>query len=66
MDHDGCPYITLTETSEAAESWSLTIKGGLLIAEVWARNSVYQFSPFISHAKSLDYKIDLYSIVIME
>jgi hypothetical protein len=38
----------------------------MLLVEVWARNSLYQFAPFIPHANSLDYKSDFYKIFIME
>jgi hypothetical protein len=38
----------------------------MLLVEVWARNSLYQFARFIPHAKSLDYKSDFYKIFIME
>jgi hypothetical protein len=56
----------LTETAEAEESRSLKLKADMLLVEVWARNSLYQFTPFIPHAKSLDYKSDFYKIYIME
>jgi hypothetical protein len=42
------------------------LKTDMLLVEVWARNSLYQFAPFIPHAKSLDYKSDFYKIFIME
>jgi hypothetical protein len=38
----------------------------MLLVEVWARNSLYQFAPLIPHAKSLDYKSEFYKIFIME
>jgi hypothetical protein len=50
---------------EAEESRSLKLKTDMLLVEVWARN-LYQFTPFIPHAKSLDYKSDFYKIFIME
>jgi hypothetical protein len=56
----------LTETAEAEESRSLKLKTNMLLVEVWARNSLYQFAPFIPHAKSLDCKSDFYKIFIME
>jgi hypothetical protein len=56
----------LTETAEAKESRALKLKTDMLLVEVWARNSLYQFAPFIPHAKSLEYKSDFYQIFIME
>ena len=56
----------LTEAGEAAESRNLKIKTGMLLVEVWARNSLYQFSPFIPHERSLDYNGDFYNMFIME
>jgi hypothetical protein len=56
----------LTETAEAEESRSLKLKTDMLLVEVWARNSLCQFVPFIPHAKSLDYKSDFYKIFITE
>jgi hypothetical protein len=56
----------LTETAEAEESRSLKLKTDMLLVEVWARNSLYQFAPFIPHANSLDCKSDFYKIFIME
>ena len=56
----------LTETTEAEESRSLKLKTDMLLVEVWARNSLYQFAPFTPHEKSLDYKSDFYKIFIME
>jgi hypothetical protein len=56
----------LTETAEAKESRALKLKTDMLLVEVWARNSLYQFAPFIPHAKSLEYKSDFYKIFIME
>ena len=56
----------LSEAGEAAESQSLKIKTDMLLVEVWARNSLYQFSPFIPQERSLDYKGDFYSVFIME
>ena len=38
----------------------------MALVELWARNSLYQFSPFIPHARSLDYNGDFYQIFIME
>jgi hypothetical protein len=37
-----------------------------MVLEVWAIHSLYQFTPFMPHAKSLDYKSDFYKIFIME
>ena len=56
----------LTKTTEVEESRSLKLKTDVLLVEVWAKNSLYQFTPFIPHAKSLDYKSDFYKIFIME
>ncbi len=56
----------LTEAGEAAESRSIKIKTDMALVELWARNSLYQFSPFIPHARSLDYNGDFYQIFIME
>jgi hypothetical protein len=56
----------LTERAEAGENHSLKLKMNMLLVEVWARNGLYQFAPFIPHAKSLDYKSDFYKIFIME
>jgi hypothetical protein len=56
----------LTETAEAEASCSLKLKTGMLLVEVWARNSLYRFPPFIPHAKSLHYKSDSYKIFTME
>jgi hypothetical protein len=56
----------LTQTAEVEESRSLKLKMDMLLVEVWARNSLYQFAPFIPHAKSLDYKSDYYKIFIIE
>jgi hypothetical protein len=56
----------LTETAEVEKSRSLKLKTDMLLVEVWARNSLYQFTPFIPHAKSSDYKSDFYKIFIME
>jgi hypothetical protein len=56
----------LTATAEAEESRSLKLKTDMLLVEVWARNSLCQFAPFIPHTKSLDYKSDFYKIFIME
>jgi hypothetical protein len=52
----------LTEIAEAEESCKLKVKTDMLLVEVWARNGMYQFAPFIPHAKSLDYKSDLYKM----
>ena len=38
----------------------------MLLVEVWARNSLYQFSPFIPTERSLDYNNDFYNMFIME
>ena len=56
----------LTERAEVEENRSLKLKTDMLLVEVWARNSLYQFAPFIPHAKSLDYRSDFYKIFIME
>jgi hypothetical protein len=56
----------LKETAEAEESCSLKLKTDMLLVEIWARNSLYQFAPSIPHAKSLDCKSDFYKIFIME
>jgi hypothetical protein len=56
----------LTETAEVEESCSLKLKTDMLLVEVWARNSLFQFAPFIPHAKSLDYKSDFYRICLMK
>jgi hypothetical protein len=59
----------LTEEAimEAAESRSLKINTNMLLVEVWAQNSLYQFSPFIPHpAERLDYRSDFFGIFIME
>ena len=45
---------------------ALKLKTDMLLVEVWARNSLYQFAPFIPHAKSLEYNSDFYKIFIME
>jgi hypothetical protein len=41
----------LKERAEAEESRSLKLKTDMLLVEVWARNSLYQFAPFIPHTK---------------
>jgi hypothetical protein len=56
----------LTERAEAPESPGLKLKADMLLVEVWARKSLYEFSPFIPHARCLDYKSDFYQIFIME
>ena len=45
----------LTKAGEKAVSRSLKIKTDMMLVEVWARNSLYQFSPFIPHDRSLEY-----------
>jgi hypothetical protein len=56
----------LTMAGEAAETRRLKVNQDLNIVEVWARNSLYQFSPFIPNERSLDYNGEFYSVFIIE
>ncbi len=56
----------LTEAGEVAESRSLKIRTDMMLVEVWARNSLYQFSPFIPHDRSLEYNGNFYNMFILE
>jgi hypothetical protein len=51
---------------EAAETRRLKVKLDLVLVEVWARNSLYQFAPFIPNESSLDYNGAFYSVFIIE
>ena len=56
----------LTEAGEVAESRSLKIRTDMMLVEVWARNSLYQFSPFIPHDRSLEYNAGFFNMFILE
>ena len=38
----------------------------MMLVEVWARNSLYQFLPFIPHDRILEYNGDFYNMFILE